>query len=396
MRYNFDKIINRKNTNCSKWDNANKRLNAEIELPLWVADMDFAAPAEVVKTVSDFAATGIYGYTYIPEKYYDSIIGWFERNHNWRILRDWILFSPGVVISLKTMIQAFTEPGDKIIIQTPVYPPFYKCVTDNCRELLTNPLLINNNCYEMDFVDLERKLKDDKTKMLIICNPHNPVGRVWTESELTRVAELCLKHKVFVISDEMHCDLVHQCHKHTAFMKISDKILMNSATCIAPSKTFNLAGLQNSNIIIANPKLRDKLKLFLYKKNGLVEPSLFGIAATIAAYNHGDDWLKQVIEYIYGNYIYLTNYLKKRLPAVRIFPLEATYLVWLDFNGLNISADELKRIIFDCAGVGLNDGRTFGELEGRGFQRMNIACPRVILKKAIRRIVCAFKSNNII
>ena len=386
MKYDFNKIINRKNTNCSKWDNANKRLKADIDLPLWVADMDFRASAEVIESITKYAAHGIYGYTYIPDDYYSSIIKWFIRRHKWSINKEDIFFCPGVIIAIKNLIQSLTEPGDNIIIQPPVYPPFFKAVTSNDRNLITNPLINLNGKYLIDYADLEKKLKLKKTKMLLLCSPHNPVGRIWTAEELCKLGNLCIEHNVFVVSDEMHCDIIHGNYVFTPFARISDEFAMNSAICIAPGKTFNLAGLQMSNIIISNPAKKKKLKDFLYNRNGLVEPNQFGIAASIAAYTYGEDWLCQVVDYIYNNYKYLECFLARHLSKVKTSELQATYLAWLDFNGYNISHDKLRQIIFDEARVGLNDGKSFGDKEGKGFFRINIACPRPILKKALARI----------
>jgi cysteine-S-conjugate beta-lyase len=387
MKYNFDEIIPRRNTNCIKWD----RGEADV-LPMWVADMDFKAAQPIIDALKGKLDSGIFGYTLQPDKYYDAIIGWWERRHQFILRKDWIVFCPGVVPALSYIIRSFTNHGDRVLLQSPVYYPFYRVIANNGCEVVDNPLKLVNEKYEIDFEDLEDKASDPKVKLMLLCSPHNPVGRVWTKEELVRVGQICEKHKVIVIADEIHCDLIYKGYKHIPFAKISEEFLMNSITCTAPSKTFNLAGLQTSNLIIANSTLRTKLKQTL-EINEIGEPNAFSVDALIAAYNQGEEWLTQLIEYLEENLAYLKDYLENNLPKLKVINTEGTYLVWIDCRSMSLTSKELNKLFTKVAKVWFNDGSTFG-INGEGFIRINIACPRELLKEGLQRVKRAITEIN--
>lgn len=379
MSFDFDKVIERKNTNCEKWN-----LPEENILPMWVADMDFEVAPPIFEAVKKRALHGIYGYTKISDEYYESIISWVKKRHAWEIKRDWIVFSPGVVPGINNIIKAITQIGDKVVVQTPVYYPFFRAIENNGRRILKNPLKYTDKGFEMDFEDLENKLKDERTKALILCSPHNPVGRVWTEEELRRLGELCIENGVTIISDEIHFDLIYKGYKHISFAAISEEFKENSITCIAPSKTFNLAGLQTSSLIIPNKSLRRKV-INVLQTSGPMWPNVFGIEASIAAYREGEQWLDELLDYLKENLEFMKKYIKEKLPKVKIIEPEGTYLVWLDFNEYNMKPKELHDFMLKKAKVWFDEGYIFGD-EGSGFERINIACPRSILKEALGRI----------
>ncbi len=386
MKYDFDKVTDRRNTACYKWDQSEKLFGDKDVLPMWVADMDFQAPPEVVEAIVRRAEHGIYGYTVRPQSYYDAIIGWQRRRHGWELEQDWISSSPGVVSALSLMVEIMTEPGDKVILQAPVYYPFYDVIKMNGRTVANNPLRLEDRRYTMDFDQLEQML-DSRTKLLLLCNPHNPGGRVWTREELERLGEICLKHGIFVVSDEIHEDLVFKGRRHIPFASISEAFAQNSATCTAPSKTFNLAGLQTSNVIIPNPQIRraynHRLKALSIHMEGY-----FGETAVESCYTHGDEWLDQLMAYLQDNLDYLLDYFQRHLPQVKVMPPEGTYLVWVDCRGLSTDVQALKELMYNKAGVAFNEGSSFGK-EGEGFLRINIACPRSLLKEGLRRFVSA-------
>lgn len=389
MKYNFDEIIDRKNTNSSKWDALEQRFGASDVLPLWVADMDFRVPEQVRIALKNTAEHGVFGYTVRPDSFYEAIIDWHARRHDWQIEKEWITISSGAVASLSMLVQAFTEPGDQIVIQSPVYHPFFSVIEKNGRELVDNTLIFDGEHYRMDFDDLEKKLSNEASKVLILCNPHNPVGRVWTREELTKLGDLCLKHQVLVISDEVHCDLILNDHIHTPFASISKEFSEHSITCVAPSKTFNLAGLQASAIVIPNEENERKFKESLnIQDTGMTNP--FAVTALEAAYNHGDEWLDQLLIYLQRNVDFLNAFFKQNLPQINVIQPEGTYLVWLDFRSLNLSAKELEKFLLSKAKVALNQGYIFGQA-GEGFVRLNIACPQATLKEGLKRISNAVK-----
>ncbi len=390
MKYDFDKIIDRTDTDSVKWSKSFLKtgFNNENALPLWVADMEFAAPQPVVDALVKRAAHGIFGYGEKQDDFYDAIINWQARRNSWHIEKDWILYSPGIVTALNFIVETYCHRGENVIIQSPVYYPFYNVVESNGCNVALNPLVNKNGRYEMDFDALEKLASDEKTTMMILCSPHNPVGRVWKEDELRHLAEICKKHGVLVVSDEIHSDLIYKPHKHTVFAKIADEMGMKYIVCSAPSKTFNLAGVQISNIIIPDFEMRKKL----YKRFMQIgfEPSSFATVAQTAAYNEGEEWLKQLLEYLDGNARFIAEYLEENLPKIKYVKPEGTYLAWLDFSEYGLSVDELRKLMQIEAGLALDDGIIFGE-EGAAFQRINFACPRKMLEQAMERLKLAME-----
>lgn len=391
MKFDFDAIIDRTGTSSFKWDLVDQIFKGKGLLPLWVADMDFASPPEVVAALEQRARHGVYGYTAPMPEYYQAMIDWFARRHGWRIMPDWIVTAPGVVPALNLIIQSFTDPGDGVIVQKPVYYPFMRSIQNNGRAIINNPLKLEGNSYCIDFDDLERKASEPRARMLILCSPHNPVGRLWTKEELERIGEICMARDLLVISDEIHCDLTFKGFSHVPFGSISAGFLAGSVTCTAPSKTFNLAGLQTANLIIADPDLRQRYNRTI-ECLGLKWPNLFGIEALIAAYRHGDEWLDQLMEYLGGNLSFLKEFIAAKLPRVKVIEPEATYLVWLDFREYGLDRETLSRILRGRARLALDDGHVFGSPEGDGFERINIACPRTILEDALTRMSKAMGS----
>jgi len=387
MNYSFDEIIDREGTSCVKWDLRDKVFGSSDVLPMWVADMDFKTPGFISDAIIQRAQHAVYGYTYRSEGYYSSIINWMQSHHGWAIERDWILFSPGVVPVLYMATLAFTNPGDTVLIQTPVYPPFYDAVLKNNRQLVFNPLIQNGNRYEIDFKDLDQKLAG--SKMMFLSNPHNPVGRVWTKDELLEIGRLCLKHNVLLISDEIHCDLVFSAYKHIPTAGLSPEIAANTLTCLASSKTFNTAGLSTSNVVVSNPILKSKLSGIIQSVH-IDAGNIFGAIASEAAYTFGEEWHKKLIEYLEGNVNLVRSFLKERLPEIKLIEPEATYLLWLDFRELGISQPELVKMLIGKARLGLNDGTDFG-IEGTGFMRLNIGCPKSLLIEGLQRLENALK-----
>ncbi|MEM7334884.1 MAG: MalY/PatB family protein [Chloroflexota bacterium] len=400
---NLDEIISRQGTDSVKWefivnedgftygDHADPKHGDDRLLPMWVADMDFRVPQAVEAAIIERAKQGVYGYTFPTDTYFEAVIGWFKRRHNWEIEQEWITLTPGVVPAINFMVQTFTKPGDKVMVQRPVYYPFSSAVEQNDRELVVNPLIYRNGRYHIDFDDLEAKASDTAVQMLIFCNPHNPVSRIWDVDELQRLGEICLKHNVIIISDEIHCDLLFSGHQFRSMATISEEIAQNSIICTAPSKTFNLAGLSNSNIIIPNAELREAFKTTL-NCCGLWGTNMFGMVATKAAYNEGGAWLDEVMAYVEANYHFMKDYLAEHLPQVRVIEPEGTYLIWADFSAFEIDPDVRKKMMMEDAKVYLDDGVMFGP-EGDQFERFNLACPRSILAEALSRIVRVFKQE---
>jgi len=381
--HNFDEVINRRNTSSVKWDNLKNLYGRDDLIPLWVADMDFKSPPAVIKALKERADHGVYGYTFPSEEYYNAVINWMERRHNWHIDKEWISYAPSVVAALSYCIRAFTEPGDKIIIQTPVYHPFYSTIEENERIVVKNPLIHRDGKYYMDFDDLERKAKDG-AKMLILCSPHNPVGRVWTKEELKRLADICLENNILVVSDEIHFDIVFKGNEHTVFASLSPEVADNCVVLTSPSKTFNLAGLQVSNVIIPNEMLRMKFRKE-ENKDHISSPNVFAQRALIAAYDHSEEWLDELLKYLEGNRDFFIDYINKRIPKLKVTESEGTYLMWVDCTELGMNPQQLKEFFVNQCKVALNEGKMFGE-EGNTFQRFNIGCPRSILEEALNRI----------
>ncbi|MCX7780084.1 MAG: PatB family C-S lyase [Negativicutes bacterium] len=384
----FDNIIDRRNTASWKWDKLDKVFGTSDLLPMWIADMDFAAPPAVVEAVKAKADHGIYGYATFPRSFYEAITGWMKRRHNWDVKGEWIMVTPGVVPAISIAVQAFTAPGDGIVIQPPVYPPFFRCVKANRRRLVENPLKFEEGQYRIDFDDLERKL-DPTVKMLILCNPHNPVGRVWPKEDLIRLTEICIKHNLLILADEIHGDLIFTGHRHIPLATLGAEVAERTVTFTAPSKTFNLAGLYTSATIISNPALRQRFNELL-EVLSVNEGNVFGIAACEAAYNHGEAWLSDLLAYLEESADFLIRYLSERMPQVKAVRPEATYLAWLDFRELGLDSAELRRFLIYKAKVGLNDGTTFGT-QGEGFARLNFGCPRSLLAEGLTRIEKAIK-----
>ncbi|MDR2356255.1 MAG: pyridoxal phosphate-dependent aminotransferase, partial [Clostridiales Family XIII bacterium] len=384
MEYNFDEIIERRNTNSLKYDFAAARGMPDDLLPLWVADMDFRAPPCVLSALHTVAEHGIFGYSMPQNDWFGASLDWFSTHFDFAIEREWIVQSPGVVCALGTAVRAFTNEGDGVLIQRPVYYPFSRMIRLNKRRIVNSPLLLENGAYRIDFEDFERKLIRERVKLFILCSPHNPVGRVWRREELARLGALCQRHGCLIVSDEIHCDFVFPGHKHTMLARLSDELADSVVTCTSPSKSFNLAGLQVSNIIIRNETLRRKFSEEMHRA-GLDEINIFGLAACRAAYESGGDWLRALRDYLSGNLSFLRDFLREELPQLRLVEPEGTYLVWLDCRGLGLSPDALDALIVQKAGLWLDGGTMFGE-EGAGFQRVNIACPRATLTRALYRL----------
>jgi cystathionine beta-lyase len=383
MKYNFDEIIERRGTDSVKW-NTGMIFNEPEALPLWVADMDFRAPQPVVDALVERAVHGVFGYISRSDSFCQAIIDWAGRRHGWRIEQPWIVTSPGVVPALSLAVQALTLPGDKVIIQPPVYMPFLSIVPDNGRQLLLNPLKVENGRYEMDYAGLEQKMQDRRARMLILCNPHNPVGRVWHEDELRRLGDLCLKYKILLLSDEIHADVVFPGHRHIPIASLSPEFGANAITFMAPSKTFNIAGLTSSFAVISEPRLREQFTLFQNNLH-ISANNIFGVRALEAAYTCGEEWLDQLLEYLEGNLDFMLDFLRRRIPRLKAHKPEGTYLVWLDCRALGLPQQDLCGFFARKAKVGLNDGATFGT-GGEGFMRVNVACPRATLRQALEQI----------
>lgn len=389
MKFNFDKIIDRTNNFSAKWSEMNKNFGTNNLLPMWVADMDFLTAPCVMEALKDRLEQGIFGYTTRPSSYNESIVNWLDNRFSWKINQEWLMFSPAVITSISLLIQNLTQKNDKIMIQEPVYSPFHSIVESNERSLVISPLVkLDDGSYVMDYEDIEAKIKD--VKVFILCNPHNPVGRVWTREELTRLGEICLKHNVLVISDEIHSDIILKNHKHTPFASISKEFRENTITCMAPTKTFNLAGLQSSFLVISNPyyyEVMDKAFSILDIKRN----NAFSLVATEAAYNYGEDWLYELIKYIEDNVDFAIDYIKNHIPQLKVKKPEGTYLLWVDFSNLNVDKEDLKNALINKGRIALSDGSSFG-IGGDGYYRINLACPRSMVLEGLKRIEFAIKS----
>jgi cystathionine beta-lyase len=387
--WNFDEPVRRDGTDCIKYDRREDTFGIRDVIPMWVADMDFKTPDFIVKSLHDRLDHEIYGYSFRPPEYYLSIINWLSRRHNWKVEKEWITFSPGIVPALNFCTLAFTEPGDSIIVQPPVYFPFFSAAESHGRKLIYNKLIESDGRWIMDYDSLISSV-DGKTKMIIISNPHNPIGRVWTPEELTRLAEICLRNNILILSDEIHCDLVLPGFSFTPFAKLSEKIAENTVTLIAPSKTFNLAGLSTSSVIISNPVLRrtfNKIVESLHVGNG----NIFGTIASVAAYSHGHQWLDALLDYIDHNVDFVEDYCRKMIPEIITVQPEATYMIWLDCRKFGMTGKELHRFFVTKAGIGMNEGSTFGP-GGEGFMRMNVATTHQTVIKAMEQMEKAVSS----
>lgn len=389
MAYDFDKITDRKNTFAIKLDLAAARNKPLDAIPLWVADMDFPTAPCIQTALEKAAQHGIFGYSRPDARYYDALKNWFKTRHNFEFENEEVVNTPGVVFAIAAAIRAFTEKGDGVLIQKPVYYPFENAIKSNERRVVNNPLVYKNGRYEIDFDDFEKKIVEENVKLFIFCSPHNPGGRLWKKEELAKISRICLKHNVIVVSDEIHSDIVFGENEHTVYANLSEEAAQNSIICTSPSKSFNLAGLQFSNIIVKNKKLRLALKKEI-DKTGYDEPPLIGIVAATAAYSEGAEWFDAVKEYIWQNVLFVEKFFAEKCPKIKVIKPEGSYLVWLDFSAYtDLSSSEISDRILNKAKVWLDDGSMFGP-EGEKFERINTATPRAILQKALERIAVEF------
>jgi len=382
MRYDFNQAINRRKTNSLKWDSVGEEV-----ISMALGDMDFMAPQPVIDAIRKRSESGVYGYAQRPESYYEAIIEWLRERQHWKIEREWLIYTPGVLIALALAIRTFTRPGDKIIVQSPVYHLFFNIIKNNGRHVLINPLKLERDHYVMDFDDLAQKLTDSRVRMLLLCSPHNPTGRVWRESELIRLAQLCLENNVLIISDEVYSDIIFPGYRHVAFASISKEIAKRTITCISPGKTFNLSGLRASSIIISNPVLRNPFAHAMIDMD-LDISNILDVVAIEAAYRCGEEWLIQLLEYLSGNLEYLIQFIETRIPQMTLIRPEGTFLAWLDCQKMGMDAVALREFMLDKVRVRFSDGVIVNP-GGKGFQRMNFACTRSLLKTVLENIEIA-------
>ncbi|MCH4148406.1 MAG: pyridoxal phosphate-dependent aminotransferase [Prevotella sp.] len=381
MKYDFDKETQRRGTNSYKWD----IVKEEDILPLWVADMDFEVAPCIKEALLKRVEHGIFGYTLVPESYYQAVINWFHRRHQWDIERDWMLYTTGVVPAISCAIKALSMPGEKVLVQTPVFNCFFSSIRNNGCEVLENELKREGDTYKIDFEDFERKCSDEKTTIFLLCNPHNPAGRVWSKEELKMMNDICMKHNVRVISDEIHCELVMPGQQYTPFAAVCDDCLNNSITLNSPSKSFNIAGLQIANIICKDPSIRRRIDRAI-NINEVCDVNPFGPIALEAAYNHGEDWLDELNQYLWGNYQALKDFFLENLPQLEVLRLEGTYLVWIDITALELTSDEATELLLKEGKVLVNSGTLYGKKAGQGYLRINIACSRNRLMEGLKCI----------
>lgn len=378
----FDKVIERKNTDCVKYDSAAKHGMPEGILPMWVADMDFMVSQRILDAVEERVKHGIFGYTESGESYFEAVAGWMERRHGWKVQPRWLVKTPGVVFALAMAVRAYSKAGEAVLIQEPVYYPFKKVIEQNGRKAVSNDLVQGEDGrYRMDPEDFERKIVENDIRLFLLCSPHNPVSRVWTAEELMRIGEICVKHHVIVVSDEIHADFVFGDRRHSVFASLKKEFEEMSVICTAPSKTFNIAGLQASNIFIPNGELRNRF-IGQINASGCSGPNVLGLTACEAAYRYGGEWYEAMIEYIAGNIKFMKEYIGTELPQLKVPETEGTYLVWVDFRGLGLSEEELEELIVKKANLWLDRGTMFGRA-GTGFERFNVACPRSVLERAL-------------
>ncbi|MCI9055257.1 MAG: pyridoxal phosphate-dependent aminotransferase [Muribaculaceae bacterium] len=387
MKYNFDEIINRRGTNSYKWDTTAPGVNA-----MWVADMDFRTAPCITEALRRRVEQGIFGYTFVPDEYYRATVDWFSRRHRWTIDPTHIIYTSGVVPAVSAIIKGMTGPGDKVIVQTPAYNCFFSSIRNNGCQLSSNRLRYENGVYSIDFEDLERRAADPEAKVLLLCNPHNPSGRVWTRAELERVADIAMRNGLFVISDEIHCELTYEGHDYTPFASLGEDIARRCAVCVSPSKAFNIAGLQIANIIAADSEVRRKIDRAI-NDNEVCDVNPFGVIATIEAYTNGEEWLDALRKYLWGNYVVLRDFFHRELPSYPVTDLEGTYLAWIDCSAAEIGADKLERLLEKEAKVRLNAGTMYGD-GGEDFLRINLACPRELIEKALPRIARVLKNQE--
>lgn len=391
-KYDFDKTVVRKNTNCIKYDFAVERGYPQNVLPLWVADMDFQTAPCVLNALQKTVDHGIFGYSEVKIDYYDAVSNWFLRRFGWKTESEWLVKTPGVVYALAMAIRALTNAGDSIIIQTPVYYPFYSVIEDNERKLVENELIYHDGRYDIDFDDFENKIKENNVKLFILCSPHNPIGRVWTLSELRRLGQICRKHSVYVISDEIHCDFAFPEHPHTIFIKACPELSQSSIVCTAPSKSFNLAGLQISNIWIPSEEIRKKFNKEI-SASGYSQLNTMGLVAAKAAYEGAEEWFEACSQYMRDNLEFVNDYLIRLIPEIKLVYPEGTYFAWLDCSGLKLGKDGLNELIIKRAGLWIDAGHIFGK-QSEQFQRLVLACPRETLRQALQQLDKAIHTNS--
>lgn len=384
----FNQIIPRRGTASVKWDESSD----PYMLPMWVADMDFRTAPAIIAALKTRAEHGVFGYEHVPDSYYDAVINWFTRRHGWTMRREWIIYTSGVVPAVSAIIKAVTKPGDKVLVQTPVYNCFFSSIRNNGCTVEENPLIYENHTYRIDFDDFERRASQPNVTAFLLCNPHNPAGRVWSRDELRRMGDICLRHDVFVIADEIHCDIVMPDYRYTPFASVSDSFLTHSATCTAPTKTFNIAGLQIANITAADPSVRRRIDRAI-NINEVCDVSVFGPAALEAAYNDSEAWLNELLAYIKANYDCLCEFFTTHLPQLPVVKLEGTYLVWVDCSALGKSSSVIVDELKQRQHLWLNDGEMYGE-RTRPFVRINIACPRQTLTEGLNRLCTYVKGEQ--
>ena len=388
MTYDFDSITPRRGTLSYKWDSA-----PEGVLPMWVADMDFKTAPAIIEALRKRVDNGIFGSTRVPDEYYDAVTSWFSRRHGWSISRDMMIYTSGVVPAISAIIKALARPGENVIVQTPVYNCFFSSIRNNGCVILESPLLRDGDTYEINFERLERDASDANTSLMLLCNPHNPAGRVWSRDELRRVAEICARHGVTVISDEIHCEFVFDGLRYTPFATVAQEAGCKTVVCVSPSKAFNIAGLQIANIVAPDEETRAAIDKAI-NINEVCDVNPFGVIATIAAYNDGEEWLSQLLAYIKGNYDYMKEFCERNLPNFPLARLEATYLVWMDCSALGLKSEPLEEKLIDDVSLWLNAGTMYGSVDGEGYMRWNIACPRFVLDDGLNRFLNFVKKNQ--
>lgn len=378
MKYNFDEVVDRRGTFSEKWE------ITDGELPMWIADMDFKAAPEIMDAVIRRANHGVFGYASLPEEWYDAYISWWDRRHGIRFEKDSLIFCTGVISAISAIVRKLTTPGEKVLLQTPVYNTFYNSILNNGRVPLESPLIYENHAYSVDFADLEEKLADPQTTLMILCNPHNPVGKIWDQETLAKIGELCDQYHVTVVSDEIHCDLTDPGREYIPFASVNETCKKISVTCIAPTKTFNLAGLHTAAIMVPDPNLRHKVWRGV-NTDEVGEPNVFATVAAIAAFNQGEEWLDELRDYLYGNKQLVRSYVDKNIPGVTVIGSDATYLLWLDCTEVTDDSAEFAAFLRSRTGLWLADGAKYSG-NGRYFLRLNIACPRVLVEDGLERL----------
>ncbi len=393
MKYNFDEIIDRHGTDCLKYDFGPKRKGRDDLLPMWVADMDFRLPDEILEELRKRIDHGVFGYTDPLDGYFEAMNHWFSTRYGYTVEPEWVTLGAGLVYGIHISVQAFTAPGDGVMILQPVYYPFSEAIRNNGRRLVNCQLHYEDGRYAIDFADMERKMREENVRALIFCSPHNPVGRVWTKDEITRVAELCLANDVVLMVDEIHCDFVYPGRTFFSCMQLEEKYRKNLALYSSPGKTFNVAGLQSANIIIPDESLRAKYRR-ANRAAGYSQANIMGQAALKACYTRGAEWVDELVEYLYGNVRYASQFLAEHFPKARVVEPEGTYLLWVDFSGYGLSAEQLERLVVEDAKLWLDSGALFGD-ETALFERFNIACPRAVVRQALQQLKQAFEQNGL-